>query len=812
MMKRFIFLLAALIVSGLFVQAQVLYQDDFESYTAGDYLAVSNPDWWTTWSNAPGGPEDPVFSDDVASSGALSVKVEGSNDAVLKLGDKVTGKYKLSFKYYVPVGFGAYYNIQHYENPGIEWAYEVYFGSNGMGQVDAGTTAAATFSFTNGEWISVENVFDLDNDWTQLYINGTLVYEWPFSYQSNNTTGTLQLGGMDVWAGAPTGDTPMYYMDDVVFESIPSALYFDDMESYTVGDYIAVSNPDWWTTWSNNPGSGEDALISDDVAYSGTNSVKVDGVTDLILKLGDKTSGKYQLKFWYYIPTGFGAYYNIQHFEAPGVEWAYEVYFSAAGTGQLDAGSASAATFDYPVNEWFLVDQIIDLTNDQVSLWIDENLVYEWPFSYQSTGTSGTNQLGGVDFYAGAPTGETPMYYFDDVEFVQLEAGSGAPVINVNPGFFAQMLELGSVSTDNLTIMNEGEAELNYDITITYPAESKTAVQADNGKAPKEQVITLAQEAPAAQPGGAPAPSEDVILHYDGDNSSAIGLTSGGDMRCAAVFTPEELGDYIGMQLTAIELYINDQPTATTLQVYDQGTMLLPGPGDLLYEQDFFGVPISWNVVDLDNPIYVDGSDLWVGYKVTHDAGTFPAGVDAGPHHPNGDWISSGPGWHHLSDNVQLDYNWNIRAHLTGEPIIQWLSATPMSGTLDVGASEDITLTFDATQLEIGEYSAELIINSNDPDNPTVNVPVSMLVYVGIDEVSKHAVLVYPNPATDYIHIQADNPVRFAELVTVTGQVVSRVEANGSELTIPTGNLDRGLYFVRIETEAGSVTHKITIR
>ncbi|HPM93374.1 MAG TPA: hypothetical protein PKZ74_11260, partial [Bacteroidales bacterium] len=40
------------------------------------------------------------------------------------------------------------------------------------------------------------------------------------------------------------------------------ALYTDDFEGYAVGDYIAESNPTWWTTWSNDPGSGEDGYIS----------------------------------------------------------------------------------------------------------------------------------------------------------------------------------------------------------------------------------------------------------------------------------------------------------------------------------------------------------------------------------------------------------------------------------------------------------------------------------------------------------------------------------------------------------------------
>src|SRR5210317_70777 len=105
-----------------------------------------------------------------------------------------------------------------------------------------------------------------------------------------------------------------------------SVLYQDDFESYTVGDYLAVQSPDW-TTWSNDPGSVEDAMISDYYALSGSNSVKVEGLTDLVLPLGDKQNGKFEISFAYYVETGYGGYYNLQHYEAVGTEWAVEVFF-----------------------------------------------------------------------------------------------------------------------------------------------------------------------------------------------------------------------------------------------------------------------------------------------------------------------------------------------------------------------------------------------------------------------------------------------------------------------------------------------------
>jgi len=59
---------------------------------------------------------------------------------------------------------------------------------------------------------------------------------------------------------------------------------------------------------------------------------------------------------------------------------------------------------------------------------------------------------------------------------------------------------------------------------------------------------------------------------------------------------------------------------------------------------------------------------------------------------------------------------------------VPWLSAAPPSGTTAGGASADVTVTFDATALTAGSYSANLCVGSNDPDQATVAVPVTLTV------------------------------------------------------------------------------------
>ena len=76
-----------------------------------------------------------------------------------------------------------------------------------------------------------------------------------------------------------------------------------------------------------------------------------------------------------------------------------------------------------------------------------------------------------------------------------------------------------------------------------------------------------------------------------------------------------------------------------------------------------------------------------------------------------------------VSEGVEIGYDDGEADDSTGG----WLSVNKTSGTVaPEGECNEITVTIDATGLAPGEYSAEIIISSNDPDENPVTVPVSL--------------------------------------------------------------------------------------
>lgn len=598
--------------------------------------------------------------------------------------------------------------------------------------------------------------------------------------------------------------------------SAQNVLYEDNLDSYPNNSYMGQNLPAWWAVWGAYA-TGLDLQIKTTQSHSSPNSAvadKVGGVCDAILKLGNKVSGAYELKWWMYIPVQKCAYYNIQHMEDPGIEWAFEIYFRTGGTttGKMILQVNDDTTmYNYPKATWFEVKHQIDLDKDSIWLWVNNQFIMKWQFSFQASDPPGTKQLGGVDFYAGAygSTTEQPLFYIDDVSFIETTVAT-VPIISATPDSVSQAVLLGSTGTSDLLVNNTGTADLTFNVNVMYDIPAKKSAPVITGKSATPEVKRMLTKATATPTnGGAPnATDATAILHYDGDNASAIGWnTVPTNVTVAARFPNALTLPYAGLDIVSMDVFINDlnnPPASNLMKVIIFGMGNTYKPGDTLYQQEFTPADTGWMNIALTTPVKVNGEDLWVGYNLTQiTADIFIPGVDGGPADPNGDFSSTGVGWGHLAPT--LDYNWNIRANLSGDLYTQWLTVTPMSGMVGIDTSATLTLGFSTTGLAYGQYHAMIKFLSNDPATPVYDVPVTLDVMgVGMNEHNKTGVMVYPNPVQDKLNIASNGTILSVTITDVNGKVVF----NGNSKSVDISGLSNGIYVVTVVTAQGTSNTK----
>jgi len=88
-----------------------------------------------------------------------------------------------------------------------------------------------------------------------------------------------------------------------------------------------------------------------------------------------------------------------------------------------------------------------------------------------------------------------------------------------------------------------------------------------------------------------------------------------------------------------------------------------------------------------------------------------------------------------ISNTGNGDLSWTISelndigsGQLTSPVDASWLSENPTAGTVIPGGNQFVTLLVDATGLTAGSYSCDLSINSNDPDEDPLIVPIYLTV------------------------------------------------------------------------------------
>ena len=211
-----------------------------------------------------------------------------------------------------------------------------------------------------------------------------------------------------------------------------------------------------------------------------------------------------------------------------------------------------------------------------------------------------------------------------------------------------------------------------------------------------------------------------------------------------------------------------------------------------------------------------EGTEILIGSGLENGTYSVEIGGFSGEE-LSGDWKiwiedTYGDGGHQAT-NISVTFNKQIE-------LPDWLSVSPVSGTIEPSGYESITVTLDASLLEIGDYFGNIYIASNDPDEPEIDIPVKLTVDEAsliTDNIDDDNYSVYPNPFSEFTRVQIPENIKNAEVTVYNSQgiFVKTLNVNGSLNYIWDGlyangtKAEKGIYFINIKGDDSIKIFKI---
>lgn len=333
------------------------------------------------------------------------------------------------------------------------------------------------------------------------------------------------------------------------------------------------------------------------------------------------------------------------------------------------------------------------------------------------------------------------------------------PCIDTTPASFSATLELGNSDTQTLSIGNaNGAGSLDWTLeeaepTVLSASEGGNAGAGLNsdGHSGIDMMSAFGDELPAAVRVG-PAGAFDcdgaqgLVIHDDGtiENGYSGNPAVATDVTVLEGFEPEN-EVVLGTVCVAL-LSLGPDTRDFELVVFDDdgtdgapGTEIAAVPATATGLPDGIPDPIVWYTVDLTSEnIVVSSGRVYIGARwEVSDPNVFLASDEDGPGGVGAGYFRvDQEAWSELGTvDTFPDYSaMFVRPQMqspsgcSSPSEVAWLSFSSELGTVAPGGSEDVDVIIDTSSLAPGDYEASICVNSNDPQNPIVAVPVSLTV------------------------------------------------------------------------------------
>ncbi len=765
--------------------------EDFDALTAGGYVGGQLGGLWTTWSGAPGTPEDALVSDMYSLSPSNSMLIEGGTDAfqLFAAEDITAGKWVYSNNIYIPTGKVGYWNLQKTTTAGDEWGFQIMYEDDMTMVIDANGFGAAIVPYVNDVWYHNVFIVDIDNDWAEFYVDDALIIEYQWSLGTQGVPGLFSIGGTNYFANPGTGGTPAgCHFDDICFEEWVEPEPCENFDALTVGGLVAEQLGGMWSTWSGT--SADDATVTDAESNSPNNSFIVDaGTVDLIFMFDAApiSTGQRLYSHYMYVPSGLDGYFNVQTEPTPGVGWNIELTFAPDGTGVFAGGATG--DFTYTQDAWFMVEINYDFASGYAQVLFDGVIVLEW---------ENVETIGGIDYYG---AGTNPGAYFDDVCF-----GQGWVI---DPPVLPW--------PTNLT--GPAQVAIGTDFDITWDA-----------------------------PGSGSGELMELSQH---DNTPNNGYYQAYDNGYGVVF---DLAAYPGATIEAIDfhhaswgvtgtwdykIHIVDWDTYTELA--ELGPFQTTVNDDWEMDVDLGSYAGASGMVGIIlEPMSNDPADAYpdLSFDVSLEGTSFygPLASYSGMAAAGGDFLLDL--WIMTAADKQMVQPKKVSVNnLTAAPAHN--AYTPFAGTeLTINQKEskgtdaltgyNVYRKFNTGSFQLQGYTTETFYTDNltipgatytyrvtavyDPEgesDPSNEWTIDALV--GVEDHLLSSTILYPNPATDIVNITSEYTMESITVYNFAGQVVLTEAVNNTTYRVNTANFDAGIYLFQIETQEGRIAKRIII-
>ena len=142
--------------------------------------------------------------------------------------------------------------------------------------------------------------------------------------------------------------------------------------------------------------------------------------------------------------------------------------------------------------------------------------------------------------------------------------------------------------------------------------------------------------------------------------------------------------------------------------------------------------------------------------------------------------------------SISSNTSWTVSSNQS------WLTASALSGS----GSATITLTAEANPSSAIRTAMVSVSAGAASKTVTVNQSVS----TGIEHIEDEELLIYPNPVSDILFLNTKSETVVVSVFDITGRRVFNIKVIDNKVNI--GNLQKGIYTIKIEGKKGIIVHK----